>query len=160
MLIGVPGSGKSTWVKKQWENDEQGNPIVKFYLISTDGYIESVAKASNKTYNDVFQDAFKDAEKFMNSNLSIALERQSDIVWDQTNVTKKSRAKKLAKIPKYYRKIALLFQVDYDTLIKVNNERKKIGRSIPYNILQSMYNTIEAPTLDEGFDEIIKVERE
>ena len=54
MLIGVPGSGKSTWINNQdWSKD--------CALISTDKLIEIEATRLGKTYNDVFKNYIKKA---------------------------------------------------------------------------------------------------
>ena len=52
-LIGVPGSGKSTWFDK----NQVGT------LISSDDIIESIACEYEMTYNQCFQDLIKFAEK-------------------------------------------------------------------------------------------------
>jgi predicted kinase len=49
MLIGVPGSGKSTWIGAQdWARD--------CVLVSTDKLIDIEAGRQGKTYNEVFKD--------------------------------------------------------------------------------------------------------
>ena len=48
MLIGVPGSGKSTWV----ENQDWAKNCV---YVSTDQYVEAYAKGLGKTYNEVLR---------------------------------------------------------------------------------------------------------
>ena len=54
MLIGVPASGKSTWVEQN-----KGNALV----ISTDNLIEAYAANLGKTYNEVFKEQIKIATK-------------------------------------------------------------------------------------------------
>ena len=47
VLVGVPGSGKSTWVKSQdW--------AAECAYISTDGFVDEYAASVNKTYSEVF----------------------------------------------------------------------------------------------------------
>ena len=45
MLVGVPASGKSTWVSNQKFED--------VIIASSDAYIDTVAAKSGKTYNEV-----------------------------------------------------------------------------------------------------------
>ena len=49
VLVGVPGSGKSTWVaNQQWTED--------CARVSTDEYVEMYAQSVGKTYTEVFHD--------------------------------------------------------------------------------------------------------
>lgn len=150
MLIGLPGSGKSTWC----------NRIAVFprmLYLSTDIYIETSAALQEKTYNEVFQDEIKNAEKELQSDLKAYTECKASFVWDQTNLTKKSRAKKLKQIPSFYRKIAVFFNTDYEKCLQVQKDRK--DKNVPENVMQSMYDNLEEPSLDEGFDEMWLVAR-
>jgi len=150
MMIGVPGSGKSTWIAKQsfdWS---------KTAVISTDNIIDQRAAAQGKTYSDVFQAEIKSATAEMNANLRYAIKNSMDIIWDQTNVTAKARAQKMQSIPSTYKKIAVFFTTPpRDVLLARLAQRE--GKSIPYNIVMSMISQLQQPTYDEGWDDIIKV---
>ena len=154
MLIGLPGAGKSTWMKNS--RDERADSII----LSTDSYIEAYAANHGKTYNQVFQDAIKDAEKHMYQSLKQAVDDGKNIIWDQTNLTKKARAKKLAMIPKYYDRYAILFLTSDEISGTINEERRRIGRSIPEHIIQGMKSTYQPPSTDEGFSQIVTIIRE
>jgi len=148
MLIGVPGSGKSSWVVKQsfdWSNTA---------IISTDNIIDQRASAQGKTYSDVFKDEIKSATAEMNQNLRRAVANDMDILWDQTNLTKKSRAGKLAGIPEAYRKVAVFFRTP-DPKELARRLATRPGKIIPQNIVMAMCSQLEAPSKDEGFDEVI-----
>jgi len=48
-LIGVPGSGKTTWLQNQiW--------ALGLTVVSTDVFVEEYAAAQGRTYNQVFED--------------------------------------------------------------------------------------------------------
>jgi dephospho-CoA kinase len=48
-MIGVPGSGKSTWIRNQiW--------ALGLTVVSTDTFVEDYARAQGQTYNQVFRD--------------------------------------------------------------------------------------------------------
>lgn len=146
-MIGVPGSGKSTWLSKQ--------DTTNAALLSTDNYIESQA-INGQTYNDVFKDTIKAATIAMNSDLKFAIESGKDIYWDQTNLNAKSRKGKLANIPDDYEKIAVIFPTpDKEELKKRLDSRP--GKSIPGHVMQSMIQNFTIPTEEEGFDQIITV---
>lgn len=144
MLIGVPGSGKSTY--------RQTLPA-DATVLSTDDRIETVAVTAGKTYNDVFRDHISQAEKDMYQAAMQAFARGDDVIWDQTNLTKKTRAKKLIMVPDEYQKIAVYFPTpDSDELKRRLDSRA--GKTIPANILMGMASQLQKPSRDEGFDEI------
>lgn len=145
MLVGVPGSGKSTWVDRQVRG---GN----IYVASTDNILETIAQLEGKTYDEVFKDNIKLAEKRMYTAVQEAVREDFDIVWDQTNITRKSRAKKLVMIPDHYEKIAVVFSVP-DDLDKRLASRK--GKTIPPHVIDAMIEMFEFPQMDEGFDTIM-----
>lgn len=156
MLIGVPGSGKTYWA---------GNNLVRgtYYLLSTDAYIELEAQRVFKTYNDIFQSHIKIATERMNafaeSVFVDGFDDGRDIIWDQTNLTVKSRKAKLSMVPAKFKKVAVYFK----TPNAEEHERRlksRPGKTIPHNVLNNMIKSIEPPTKEEGFDEIIIVNGE
>ncbi len=145
MLIGVPASGKSTWLSNQeWAKD--------IPVVSTDRFIDAHAEKEGKTYNEVFDSYIKIATKLMENQVEICKANGLDIIWDQTNVGVKSRAKKLATVADY-EKIAVVFR----TPEKAEHDRRlagRVGKSIPENVMRSMIENFEEPTEEEGFKEI------
>ena len=141
MLIGVPASGKSTWVEKN-----KGDALV----ISTDNLIEMYAAENSKTYNEVFKEQIKIATKLAMQHAEAAFAAGQDVIWDQTNITKKSRASKLAMVPEHYRKTAVFFAtpLEEEWQRRLNSRQ---GKSIPTHILDSMVEMLEMPELDEGW---------
>lgn len=150
MLIGLPGSGKSTWTANQmfdWN---------KTVVAGTDGYLEKHAKDNNSTYDDSFKVAYKDATKHMSATIADAIENGYNIVWDQTNVMKGARRKKLKSIPDNYRKVAVYFPAPDEDELK-RRLASRPGKTISPHIYQDMLKNLEEPSSDEGFDEIIIV---
>ena len=148
MMIGVPGSGKSTWISK---HNSSGTMVA-----SSDAYIEAQAEKQGKTYNDVFNDTIKAANAHIQNVAKKAFELNLDLIWDQTNVSRKSRAPKLAMVPEHYEKIAVVFATPDDAELK-RRLASRPGKSIPQHIVMAMASSLQEPTPDEGFDRIIKV---
>jgi predicted kinase len=148
MLIGVPGSGKSTWASQQeWYKD--------CAYISTDVWVELEAKKQNKTYTEVFNEYMPKAVNIMTEHVKLARDAGQDIIWDQTSTTIHTRRKKLVMLPDYYA-IAVVFKTpDSDELAKRLSNRP--GKIIPEGVLQSMITNWEEPTLEEGFKEIWRI---
>jgi predicted kinase len=150
IMIGLPGSGKSTLIKNQ--NFDETNTVV----ISSDDYIEAAAAEQGKTYNDVYEEEIFYAISDMMDALNAAIADGKDIVWDQTSLTVKSRAKKI-KLLGGYRVIAVVVTTPDVT----EHERRldsRHGKHIPANVLHRMISSFEFPTVAEGFEYIIEVQ--
>lgn len=145
VLVGVPGSGKSTWIKNQkWT----GNCVI----VSTDEFVEDYAKECGQTYSEVFNDYMPTAVKLMAEKVIRAREAGKDIIWDQTSTTVKSRERKFNMLPEYH-KIAVVFRTpEHKELIRRLSSRP--GKEIPEHVIGSMIDGWEEPTLEEGFHEI------
>jgi len=148
MLIGVPGSGKSTWISNQdWVKD--------CTVVSSDRFVDEEAARVGKTYNEIFNDYIKIATKLMENHVAIAQANNLNIIWDQTNTSAKSRKAKLAMLPNY-EKIAIVFRTpDEEELSRRLVNRP--GKSIPDNVMRSMIANLQEPTEEEGFKEIWRV---
>jgi predicted kinase len=144
-LIGVPASGKSTWVKSQdWISD--------CVIVSTDNFVERHAAEVGKTYNEVFVDFMPTAVDLMCKEVIAASKVGRDIIWDQTSVNVKSRKKKFQMLPDYYH-IAVVFRTQPMDELKIRLSSRP-GKNIPWYIVSSMIDNFEMPTEAEGFKEI------
>jgi predicted kinase len=147
VLVGVPGSGKSTWVSEQdWAGD--------CAYISTDKHVNTHAKLVGKTYSEVFTEVMPNAVQMMITEVEIARTAGKDIIWDQTSTTAASRARKFNMLPDYYA-IAVVFGTPEpaELVMRLEN-RYDSGKIIPDSVVQSMIDNWEQPTLEEGFQEI------
>jgi len=144
-LIGIPGSGKTTWAKSQdWIQD--------CAYVSTDIWVELEAERQGKTYSEVFKDYMPNAVNIMSAQVVDARDQDKDIIWDQTSTTIASRAKKFNMLPDYEH-IAVVFRCpDADELMRRLNSRP--GKIIPLDVVESMIKNFEVPSKDEGFQEI------
>jgi len=144
-MVGVPGSGKSTWIKNQdWTQD--------CVMVSTDAFVEQEAQRQGKTYSEVFADFMPTAVDLMAAQVVEARELDRDIIWDQTSTTLASRTRKFNMLPNYEH-IAVVFKTpEHKELMRRLLSRP--GKEIPEHVIASMIATWEEPTLEEGFDEI------
>lgn len=144
VLVGVPGSGKSTWVSNQlWASE--------CVYVSSDHFVEEEAERQGKTYNEVFKDYATKAVSLMLDKVIEAREAGKDIIWDQTSVNVKSRKKKFSMLPNYEH-IAVVFPTPEPE--EHARRLNRPGKSIPKEILDSMINTFEMPTEEEGYKEV------
>jgi len=144
-LIGVPGAGKSTWIKNQiW--------ALGLTIVSTDAFVEDYARAQGKTYNEVFKDYMPIAVKLMANQALICQANGLDVIWDQTSTTRASRTRKFNTLPKYEH-IAVVFKTPEPAEL-ARRLASRPGKNIPDHVMRSMIEGFEMPTEDEGFKEI------
>ena len=143
MLIGLPGTGKSTWIGSF--DEEEQNPVI----ISSDYFIERFARLCGMTYNEAFPLVMARgiANKFIRKRLNKAIAGNRDVLWDQTNLTVKSRKAKMAQLPGYTFE-ALVFEKPAQEVWEKNLDRQG---TISKRVLLQMEHYDQAPTKDEGF---------
>ena len=145
VLVGVPGSGKSTWIKNQeWAAD--------IPVVSTDKFVEEYAAKMGKTYSEVFDEYMPIAVQLMANQVLVCQANGLDIIWDQTSTTIKTRARKFNMLPEYYA-IAVVFKTPEREEL---NRRlaSRPGKEIPQAVVDSMIEGFVMPTEEEGFKEI------
>lgn len=146
-LIGVPGAGKSTWIKQQtWA---LGLPVV-----SSDMYVEMEAQRQGKTYSEVFEEYMPIAVRLMVNHALICQANKLDFIWDQTSTTVASRKRKFnTLLPSQYEHIAVVFKVPEPAEL-TRRLASRPGKEIPADVMENMIRNFELPSLDEGFKEI------
>ena len=144
-LVGVPGAGKSTWIKNQdWAKDCS--------VASTDMWVEMEAERQGKTYSEIFDDYMPHAVMLMANHVELARDKDMDIIWDQTSLTPASRRRKFNML-KDYTHIAVVFKTpEPEELARRLNSRP--GKTITDGVVKSMIDGFVMPTEDEGFTEI------
>ena len=144
-LVGVPASGKSTWIKNQ---DWAGDCVV----VSTDEFVEEYAREVGSTYSEVFDKYMSTAVTLMADKVIRAREAGKDIIWDQTSTGVKARARKFNMLPDYEH-IAVVFKTpEKEELARRLASRP--GKNIPDHVMRSMIEHFESPSEEEGFKEI------
>ena len=149
MLVGLPASGKSTW-RNQFDTSD-------YVVASTDDYIEAAAIKHGLTYDQAFANYIDEASEHLNRQIKQAVENNQSIIWDQTNLTVRSRKQKLSRIPEHYNKIAVAVVCkSYEEYNKRLNSRP--GKTITQTVIDSMARSFQKPTTDEGFNFVYVIE--
>lgn len=147
LLIGLPGTGKTTWRKVV---DPFGT------VLSSDDWMERRAREMGKTYTEAFPLCINDANTWFAHVLARAINQRDPIIIDRTNLTVKSRARIMDQFSNKWEKTAIVFQPnDWLEWQRKVDERAKLGKSIPADVLERMSDSYEKPTEAEGFSTIL-----
>lgn len=154
MLIGLPGSGKSTWRSKHLTT----NPDKNFFIHSLDDLIDQFAAENGMTYSQAWNKFdMKGGSKMLDENFLKAVAAKQDIIIDMTNMSEKSRKGKLKKLTEDYTKSAVVFVVPDNVLQeRLKKRAEETGKSIPPFVVNQMARSYQAPTKAE-FDRITYV---
>jgi predicted kinase len=147
VLVGLPGSGKSTYVKSIINENT--------FVYSTDQFIENAAKHFGVTYNEAFADNIKAAGASMNLLLNEAIQKRKHVIWDQTCLSAKKRRGIISRFPNSYARFCICRVPPRDDAEWAELNRRTLsreGKIIPSHIIESMADTYVEPTREEGFD--------
>jgi predicted kinase len=144
LLVGLPGSGKSTTRMKTYMN---------YASIGTDDYIEVSSTISGKTYDELFWSTLVWQHKIANDAISQLLSRGCPLVIDNPNLSSSARQKLLSMAGPSYRKIAHVIYCPNEEEWRRRLSNRP-GKTISDSCLQAMALAFDYPVLAEGFDEI------
>lgn len=138
MLVGLPGSGKSTYANK----------FNGYAVISSDAIRAEISNVNDQTINDVvFRTMFDRTVK--------ALKNGEDVIYDATNINAKKRRNLLKELKSRVTGVSYYCHVivcDLFECLKRNDERE---RKVPEDVIYRMCSQFNVPTHDEGWTDIL-----
>ena len=139
MMIGLPGSGKSTYCKE----------VAKKYnanIYSSDSIREELSgDINNQKINEL---VFKTLHRRVKEDLL----NGKSCIYDATNINYKRRAAFLQELNKIScEKICILMATPYEECIRRNSIR---GRKVPEEVIERMYRNFDVPDIYEGWGDI------
>lgn len=138
-MCGIPGSGKSTWIKNNKEK-------LDFAIHSSDSIREEFGDVNDQNNNEL-------VFKTLHSRVKEDLLNGKNVAYDATNLSRKRRINfinnELRDIS--CEKICVLFATPYGVCINNNKNRE---RKVPEEVLKRMYLNFECPCKQEGWDDI------
>jgi tRNA uridine 5-carbamoylmethylation protein Kti12 len=158
ILVGSSGSGKSTHAK-----------TLNQVICSTDKYVEEQANILGISYDNAFKmsqstDIFKRFTKYFYDDIEYCIKNNIDFVIDRTNLISEMRCSLILKLRKMARKygktiiIKGVYFVIPDNVIWQRLKHRKVieNKSIPSMLIREQIEKYELPTIEEGFDHLIK----
>ena len=146
LLVGVPLSGKSTWIRNNHPN---------IRIVSRDELVMEVYGSDD--YNAAFKEVDqKEVDRALDLRFKEVNNNKENVIVDMTNMVVSRRTKTLRYFSNDYFKEVIVFPVldteEYDRRNKERNVNE--NKWIPPFVISSMLNSYQEPTLDEGFDKI------
>jgi predicted kinase len=151
ILIGPPLSGKTTWIK---ENFEPGS----FELISRDQIV--IDLHGKDDYNTAFKTVDqKEVDKILVNKISTSAKEGKNAIIDMTHMTSKRRKYNLSFFGSEYYKLAVIFPVlkDEEYVARDKKRTEEENKSIPMHIIKNMISSYQSVKKDEGFDRVISL---
>lgn len=146
MVIGLPASGKDTYIKNFLRNTDED-----FIHLSSDNIREEL-------YGDAaIQGPPAEVFNLMNKRLKNSLILNKNIIYNATNIKVKDRQTALKEVKKYkdYMCYAIIIGTIYNQcLINNRKRRNEGGRFVPEEVIKRMYYSFEPPHTFEGFNKI------
>lgn len=145
IMIGIPGSGKTSYARSVLQNEST------VYLSSDQIRIDMFGYESQTDNEKVFN-------RMRNETL-LALKSGYDVIYDATNLSKKRRKTIITEAKKLDAEVeAYLFCTPINIILERNIIRSE--RKLPWDKLEQMIKGIEVPMYYEGFDNIYLVDGE
>lgn len=143
IMVGLPGSGKTTFAKKFIE-DKNINYLSSDELRAMFGTSQEDQSVTPKVFS------------YIKSMVDEYLKNKANVLVDATNVNKKERSDYIKTAKKYNAKVVVyVFKMDRAGLIDRNKTRgQQGGRVVPDFVIDKMLNKYEEPSKIEGIDEI------
>lgn len=144
ILVGTTLSGKSSWVSDNYPGVE---------VISRDEIVMELA--TTRDYTAAFRAVDRKlVEKTLTQRLIGANLAQKSIIIDMTNLTLKRRVRTLSHFSPLFYKVAVVFPI----LSGEEYQKRNISRNSTQNkwispaVIDSMIDSYQPPTAEEGFD--------
>ena len=143
ILIGIPGVGKSTWLRR--------NPSPTAQIICPDQYLEQVY-----AYEWTVERA-SEAWAVSYQQFALCLQQRKDVMWDATFLRPIDRSP-IVNIAKgfSYDVRAIFVQAPLAICLERNRERER--PPVPDDKIRAMFEILVGPKKSEGFDSILEID--
>lgn len=138
IVVGVPGSGKSTI------SNEIASINSNVKIVSSDKMREELfgSEADQSNPKLVFAK--------LDERTAAYLEAGYSVIYDATNIHSKGRKSTLEKFKgKYSTAVAIYINIDIETAKQRNSQRTRV---VPDEVIDRMYSNMREPSKEEGFD--------
>merc|ERR1719186_1858799 len=158
MMIGLPASGKTTWVNKL----VQENPDKHYNVIGTSTLISKMTvegEPRKKHHKDKWDQVIQKATRCLQDMLRVAATRRRNIIIDQTNVYPNAQKRKVRPFEGFQRRAVVIVPSDEDYKSRAKAQEEAESKDVPESAVMEMKaNFALPPAEDTPFSEITFIE--
>ncbi|XP_071718334.1 uncharacterized protein, partial [Rutidosis leptorrhynchoides] len=163
MMVGLPGSGKTTWAER-WVND---HPEKRYILLGTNLALDKMkvpGLVRKRNYGERFDRLMNRATAIFDTLLTRASKTPRNFIIDQTNVYKKARNRKLKPFASFQKIAVVVFPSTEDLKARSEKSFREMGKEVPAEAVKEMIanyvlpKSKDTPGTDEYFDQVVYVE--
>ncbi len=142
-LIGLPASGKSTFVEKALKDSQEKD----FQIVSTDNIITDYAKRHNISYiQSIWRLQREHVDNILLNGLNDCLCQGKNVIVDRTNLSFEERYLTMRFVPKNYIRKAIIFNIQQDHLRTRLLKREQLtDKHIPDWVVERMRRSFQFP---------------
>ncbi|XP_013178552.1 PREDICTED: heterogeneous nuclear ribonucleoprotein U-like protein 2 isoform X2 [Papilio xuthus] len=159
LMVGMPGSGKTYWVK----NHVTEYPERRYNVLSTGALFEKMrvdCKPFRSSYEGRWDAMVTKCAKCVLKLLEMARGRKRNYILDQTNVYPSAQRRKLREFDGY-RRVAVVIVTDEETYKERHKRREEAdGKEVPDGAIVDMKANFTLPEKGAWLDEVIYPELE